>query len=86
MQNILQQLKAAMDYDAAGKWENAHAVVQEIEHPLAYRIHGYLHHKEGDLGNAQYWYQRSGFDKLNHDLSSERGEILKLLSNENIQN
>ncbi len=38
------------------EWETAHSLVQsETSRDCAW-IHGILHLKEGDLSNAQYWY------------------------------
>lgn len=43
----------------ANHWEAAHNIAQEIETPLGSWIHAVLHLIEGDLGNANYWYQRA---------------------------
>jgi hypothetical protein len=42
--------------DAKGKWAEAHAIVQEIDHPDGAWVHAYLHRKEGDEFNAKFWY------------------------------
>jgi hypothetical protein len=34
--------------------------VQEEDSADAAWVHAYLHRKEGDLGNAGYWYRRAG--------------------------
>jgi hypothetical protein len=34
-------------------------VAQEIEDERGAWIHAYLHRKEGDAGNAAYWYRRA---------------------------
>ena len=47
-------------HDAHGEWERAHACAQEDHHPDGSWVHAYLHRKEGDLGNAGYWYARAG--------------------------
>ncbi|MEK7830752.1 MAG: hypothetical protein AAB401_06665 [Acidobacteriota bacterium] len=39
-----------------GDWDKAHKIVQDIETAEASAIHAYLHRKEGDEGNARYWY------------------------------
>jgi hypothetical protein len=45
----------------AGKWTEAHEIVQQDEQDeLACWIHAVLHRQEGDLPNAQYWYARCG--------------------------
>lgn len=45
---------------AAGKWQEAHAIVQEEESKLGAWLHGIVHTLEGDLSNARYWYRRAG--------------------------
>lgn len=80
MDDIIKQLKSAMEYDAQGKWEKAHKTVQTIENELAYRIHAYLHRKEGDLENANYWYQRVQSSPFKGNLESEREDILQRLT------
>ena len=44
--------------DAAGDWDGAHNIAQDMPDPDGARLHAYLHRKEGDLGNAAYWYRR----------------------------
>jgi hypothetical protein len=46
--------------DAKGNWNAAHAIAQDIDDRTGSWIHAYLHRKEGDLGNAGYWYRRAG--------------------------
>ncbi len=50
----------ALELDQKGDWDAAHRIVQDIESIASYRIHAYLHRKEGDLSNANYWYTRAG--------------------------
>lgn len=50
----------ALWHDAAGDWDAAHTAAQVDEGPDAAWVHGYLHRKEGDVGNAGYWYRRAG--------------------------
>ena len=51
---------AALWHEAAGGWDEAHRIVQDIETAEASAIHAYLHRKEGDESNARYWYGRAG--------------------------
>jgi hypothetical protein len=44
----------------AGRWEEAHVLVQDEPSPAAAWVHAYLHREEGDLSNAAYWYRRAG--------------------------
>ena len=52
-------LLTALWYEAHGDWERAHRIAQDEDGPDAARVHGYLHRREGDDGNAQYWYARA---------------------------
>ena len=42
-----------------GDWQAAHAIVKDLEDPLACRIHALCHRLEGDTANARYWYRRA---------------------------
>ena len=46
--------------DARGNWNEAHSIVQDLHDPTGSWIHAHLHRKEGDLGNAGYWYRKAG--------------------------
>ena len=47
-------------WDAKGNWDKAHDAAQEREDGPGCWVHAYLHRKEGDLANAEYWYRRAG--------------------------
>ncbi|WP_297762221.1 hypothetical protein [uncultured Muriicola sp.] len=49
----------ALWWDAKGNWEKAHELVDSLSTPTAIWIHAYLHRKEGDQWNAEYWYRRA---------------------------
>jgi len=51
---------AALWWDAKGNWERAHSLVDELETPEGMAVHAYLHRKEGQEWNANYWYERAG--------------------------
>ena len=51
---------AALWWDAKGDGQKAHAQVDELETPEAMAVHAYLHRKEGEAWNADYWYKRAG--------------------------
>jgi hypothetical protein len=57
--NILRQ---ALLHIRAGRWDEAHTLVQSDESQTAAWLHGILHVQEGDLGNAEYWYGQAGRD------------------------
>jgi hypothetical protein len=50
----------ALWWDAKGDWARAHALVDELETPDGMAVHAYLHRKEGQQWNADYWYDRAG--------------------------
>ena len=50
---------AALWHDARGDWAAAHTAAQGGETHDAAWAHAYLHRKEGDAGNAGYWYARA---------------------------
>ena len=50
----------ALWYDARGEWDQAHTCAQADEGRDGSWVHAYLHRKEGDRGNAGYWYSRAG--------------------------
>jgi hypothetical protein len=51
---------AALWWDAKGDWAQAHGLVDELETSEGMAVHAYLHRKEGQAWNADYWYKRAG--------------------------
>ena len=45
-----------------GRWDEAHNLVQGDDSSAAAWLHALLHVQQGDLRNAEYWYQKSGRD------------------------
>ena len=69
----------AMWEDAKGHWTAAHALAQDIDDETGSWIHAYLHRKEGDLGNAGYWYRRSRQPLASDTLEEEWARIVSSL-------
>ncbi|PZX51937.1 hypothetical protein [Algoriphagus chordae] len=67
----------ALWYDGNGDWEKAHDLVDGLDGKAAARIHAYLHRKEGDQWNADYWYRRAGVERPDMTLEEEWGMLLK---------
>jgi hypothetical protein len=65
----------ALHFLAEGKWDAAHALVQDDSSPEAAWVHAHLHRVEGDLPNAGYWYRRAGKPEAHGDLADERRAI-----------
>ena len=55
----LPQLIQALLLDASGDWDSAHQIAQQDFSTEGSWVHAYLHRKEGDLGNASYWYRNA---------------------------
>jgi len=50
----------ALWWDAKGDWDQAHKLADSRHDQAGSWVHAYLHRKEGDRGNARYWYGRAG--------------------------
>ena len=50
----------ALWWDAKGDWSRAHELVDALETADGMAVHAYLHRKEGEQWNADYWYRRAG--------------------------
>jgi len=70
---------SALWYDARGDWDKAHKLIQDIEDTTAAWIHGYLHRREGDTANSDYWYRRAGKQRSPASLEKEWEEIVAAL-------
>ena len=55
----LSEALRALWLDARGNWDGAHEAAQADEGGAGDWVHAYLHRKEGDAGNAAYWYGRA---------------------------
>lgn len=58
-------------YDGVGAWDQAHALIDKQTDPVSARVHAYLHRKEGDQWNADYWYRKSGSHRPDISLDEE---------------
>ena len=66
----------ALWHDARGDWDAAHEVVQSLPTTAAAHVHAYLHRKEGDLPNADYWYRRAGVTRPAMSLDDEWRDLV----------
>ncbi len=64
-------------YDAKGNWKQAHELIQEVPGKNSAWIHAYLHRKEGDTPNADYWYGKAGRKRPPLSLNEEWEQIVK---------
>jgi hypothetical protein len=69
----------ALWHDARGEWDKAHEIANGVDDETGAWVHAYLHRKEGDLGNAAYWYRRAGQPTAIDTLDSEWNRIVSSL-------
>jgi hypothetical protein len=75
----LPPLVRALWHDAKGDWDTAHRIAQDLDSADAAWVHAYLHRREGDNGNAAYWYRRAGQPVAHDALDEERARIVEAL-------
>ena len=75
--DALSGIHLALWHAMKNNWDMAHNIVQDIETKTASWIHAYLHRVEGDLGNANYWYNRARKKSSTESLEAELNNIIK---------
>ncbi len=71
---------AALWWDAKGNWAKAHELVDSLETAEAMGVHAYLHRKEGDASNAEYWYRKAERGFHRGKLEEEWDALVQALS------
>lgn len=61
----------ALWYDKKGQWHKAHSLIDSLGDEDSAYLHAYLHRREGDLSNAEYWYRRAGKKRPAKSLDEE---------------
>jgi hypothetical protein len=62
---------SALWWDAKGDWAKAHGLVDELGTADGMAVHAYLHRKEGEAWNADYWYGLAGRQFHREELADE---------------
>lgn len=75
-------LHQVLEHMRAGRWIEAHNLVQSDDSPLAAWLHGILHIQEGDLEDAEYWYGKANRNfrsrgTLDEELERFEAELLQ---------
>ena len=73
-------LHTVLDHLHAGRWNEAHNLVQTDASELGAWLHGIVHIVEGDLEDAEYWYIQANRPfrsrgTLRHELDSLAREL-----------
>ena len=79
--DALSGIHLALWYAMKNNWDMAHNKVQDINTDTASWLHAYLHRVEGDLSNANYWYNRAGKKSTTESLESELNNNIKSVFN-----
>jgi hypothetical protein len=69
------QLKSLW-YDGKGDWHQAHAQVDQLSDQQSAWVHAYLHRKEGDTWNADYWYSKAKRTRPDVSLDEEWEQLV----------
>ncbi len=79
----LPPLLLALWWERKGEWDRGHDIAQSEGEQGSAReaawVHAYLHRKEGDVGNARYWYGRAGQPFPERTLDEEWKQIVVAL-------
>ena len=73
----LSDVLKALWHDGHGDWDAAHQIAQDVPDPDGAWVHAYLHRKEGDAGNAAYWYRRAAQPVCRQSLEDEWEAIVR---------
>ena len=69
-------------WEENGVWVKAHEIIQEIHSKDSALVHAYLHRREGDTSNANYWYQTAGESAFNGTMEEEWEKLsISILNN-----
>jgi hypothetical protein len=65
-------------HDAKKDWQVAHDLIDQLDDVISAHIHAYLHRKEGDQWNANYWYKRARQPVFDGSLENEFDHLFDL--------
>jgi len=68
-------------FDGKGNWKAAHDLIDQLSDKRSAHLHAYLHRKEGDIWNADYWYSRAGQKRPAITLGEEWEQLVSAFLN-----
>jgi hypothetical protein len=68
-------------FDGKGNWKAAHDLIDQLGDKRSAHLHAYLHRKEGDIWNADYWYSRAGQKRPAITLDEEWEQLVSAFLN-----
>lgn len=77
--NNLSEPLLALWHDGKGDWDKAHSYADGPSDKISSRVHAYLHRKEGNQWNADYWYKRAGEARTEVSLEEEWEMLVRRL-------
>ena len=69
----------ALWWDGKGDWARAHNLINDMQTPDEMAVHAYLHRKEGEQWNADYWYRKAGSRHRRTTLEAEWHALVEAL-------
>lgn len=75
--NFSNPLLLALWHEGRGDWDASHNIAQDVHSKEGSWVHAYLHRKEGDIWNADYWYNRAGRKRPTYSLEQEWREMVE---------
>jgi hypothetical protein len=72
-------LVRALWFAGRGDWDAAHSIAQDVSGPEGAWVHAHLHRREGDAGNAAYWYRAAKKPVPSQGLDEEWSDIARSL-------
>lgn len=67
----LSKLLESLWEERVGDWAAAHKITQDVKTQVGALVHAYLHRREGDESNANYWYDRAKSSMPSFDMDKE---------------
>ena len=67
----------ALCLDRQNLWQEAHEAIQDEHDAMSAAVHAYLHRKEGDIWNANYWYRSAGRKPFKGSLEAEWAALVE---------